>query len=270
MKKLSILLILIISVLAFPLVVNADTGPKPSIDIKIENLKTKNYIIDLFVYDEDGTGYTSPLDYNGGKLTDEQVKRLYDLNLDGWISESTRWSKYILFSDCSANEKYEHTFSYFGTPERYKIVIIDLDTDEMKVSDEIVRKVFNSEITIDYKTMEAVENNNSNFSMKTIVVFVLVLLLTLIIELLIGLAFKTGHYITIAIANLITNVCFQSLLLLSSNYLLAFIIGEIVVVVAELIVYLIRFKDISKVKTIIYTLVANLATILISLLLYRL
>lgn len=37
----------------------ADSGPKPSITIKIKNLKTTNYIIDLFTYTESDDFSTS-------------------------------------------------------------------------------------------------------------------------------------------------------------------------------------------------------------------
>ncbi len=267
MKKIMLLLILIISIIAIPVNVFADSGPKPSIDVKIKNLKTKNYIIDLFVYDKEmAKKDEGPAVFGNPGLTDDEIQELYKLNYDGWISASTRAGR-ILFSDCKGNAEYHNQFGYFGTPEVYKIVIINKDTGEIKISKKIVRKEFNSEVTVDYNNMKVVETNIN--IVKTLIVAAIALFLTILIELGIALLFKTKNYTTIAITNLISNVSLQALLIIfTSNYLLVFIIGEILVIGAELLVYLLRFKNISKAKTTIYTLVANIATILVTFLLY--
>lgn len=267
MKKIVLFIILLVSIVAIPTNVFADTGPKPSIEVNIKNLKTKNYLVDLFVYDKDGENYKSEEDYNGGGLTKEQIKKLHELNFDNWISSSTRWSRYIMFANCKGNKDFKNDFGYFGTPTRYKIVIINEDTDEIKISDEIIRKDFNSVVTIDYNDMKVANNNDL---LKTFIIAAIVLILTIIIELVIALLFKTNNYITIAITNLISNLLLQILLIIFiNNYLLVFIIGEILVIIAELIVYLLRFKKVSKAKIISYTLLANIVTLLITFLLYK-
>ena len=267
MKRIMLFIMLIISIIVIPTNVLADTGPKPSIDVKIKNLKTKNYIIDLFVYDEEAAKKDEGLQTWGNiGLTEEEEQELYKLNYDGWISVSTRAGK-IIFSDCKGNEKHENSWGYFGTPEVYKIVIINKDTGEIKISKKIVRKEFNSEVTVDYNNMKVVETNIN--IVKTLIVAAIALILTILIELGIALLFKTKNYTTIAITNLISNVSLQALLIIfTSNYTLVFIIGEVLVIGAELLVYLLRFKDTSKAKTTIYTLVANIATILVTFLLY--
>ena len=268
MKNKIMLFIIILVSIIIPINVFADTGPKPSIEVNIKNLNTTNYLLDLFVYDKDGENYKSEADYNGGGLTQEQINKLHELNFDGWISSGTRWSKYIMFADCKGNEEYKNNFGYFGTPTRYKIVIINEDTGEVKISKEIVRKDFNSVVTVDYDDMKVAETNIN--ILKTFIIAVIVLILTIVIELVIALFFKTNNYITIAITNLISNVLLQSLLIVFTNsYLKLFIIGEILVIGAELLVYLLKIKKLSKAKTIIYTLVANLATILVTFLLYK-
>ena len=256
-------IILIVCLLILPLKVRADIGPKPSIDVKVDNLKTSNYLIDLFVYDKDGKDYSSEKSYNGEGLTEEQITKLYELNYEGWISESTRWSSYLLFADCAGNKDHTHHFSYFGTPTKYKVVIINNDTGEIKISDEIVRKDFNSSITIDYKTMDTISKKSNN----SILMSLIALILTIIVEVLIAHLFKTGYYKIITITNIITNLCLQIFLLLMANkLLLAFIIGEVIVIVCELLIYLYRFKDLSKFKIALYTMCANVTTIIISIL----
>lgn len=267
MKKILIFILLLVSIIAIPTNVLADTGPKPSIEVNIKNLKTSNYIIDLFVYDKEAAKKnTGPSSFGDTGLTDAEEQQLYELNYDGWISASTR-AGLIIFSNCAGNSDHENGFGYFGTPNRYKVVIINNDTGDIKITDEIVRKELNSVITVDYETMKVTGNINIT---KTIIIVLLALVLTIGLETLIALLFKTKNYGTVLITNIITNVLLQTVLLFfANNYLVTFIVGEVLVISAELIVYLLRFKNISKLKTVIYTLVANLSTIIISLILYR-
>ena len=282
-KKILIFILVVFVVL--PITVFADTGTPPSIEIKIINLQTKNYLIDLLVYDEDGSNYYSKLNYNGNDeqydsetgnnslktITVQQLEKLYKINEDGWISESTRWNKYLLFADCSGNNNFNHKFSYFGTPTRYKIVIINNNTKEVKISEEILRTELNSMVTVDYSAME-VTNNNSNNSLttspNTIINILSALIITVVVEVIIAYIFKIGNYKVIVLTNLITNLCFQALLiLLSSNYLLAFIFGEIIVIASELIIYLLKMKNLNKQKILLYALVANMITMVCTFLL---
>lgn len=273
-------MLLLIGFIIFPMIVLADDGPKPSIDVHIKNLNTSNYLIDLFVYDETGKKYESKANYNGDGLTDEQINKLHSLNFDGWISESTRWGSYLLFADCAGNNKYNHTFSYFGTPKRYKIVIINNDTNDIKISNEIIRDSFNSNISIDYNTMnttntiikdntENIVSNENNY-LKTIAIALVCLIITVCVELLIAVIFKIGNYKIVIITNIVTNLGLQlALIVLLKNYLLTFIVGEVLVIIIELLVYLLKFKNISKLKTIVYALSSNIVTVIISLLTYK-
>ncbi|MBQ9833990.1 MAG: hypothetical protein IJO33_02225 [Bacilli bacterium] len=263
-KKL--IVFILISIFVFPMVVFADEGPKPSIDIKIKNLNTTNYLVDLFVYDEDGTAYASEMNYNGEGLSKKQINKLYELNFDGWISEATRWNHYLLFAQCAGNSKYENSFSYFGTPKKYKIVIINNDTGDIKISNEIIRNDFNSYVIIDYDTMNVV-NENNNY-LKTIMNLIIALILTVGFELLIAYILKIKNYKIITVTNVITNLVLQILLVIfTNNYLLSFIVGELIIILTELIVYLCNLKNITKFKIILYTLTANAITIVITFLL---
>ena len=264
-QKIKIFIILLFSFIVFPTVALADEGPKPSIDINIKNLETTNYLIDLFIYDEDGKGYESEKQYGGIGLTEEQISQLYKLNFDGWFSKSTR--SHLLFSDCAGNANHRHHFSYFGTPMRYKIVIINNDTNEIKISNEIIRDTLNSKVTIDYNTMNVKSNN---YYLKTIIIAIMCLVITVFTELLIAYVFKVKNYKIISITNILTNLGLQvSLIQLFKNYLVTFTIGEILVILIETSIYLIKFKNVSKLKTITYGFVANIATILISFLLHK-
>lgn len=267
-NKIFFLVLLIILSVILPIRVFADEGAKPSITVKIKNLNTTNYIVDLFVYDEKDA-YNSEMNYNGDGLTKEDIKKLYDLNYDGWISESTRWSKYLLFADCAGNSKYENNFGYFGTPNKYKIVIINNDTEDIKISNEITRKDFNSTVTIDYNTMEVdyskTEITKNKDTAKTIYNIIIAIIVTVIIELLVAFILKVKNYGLIIATNIITNLGLQLLLIiLTNNFICALILGEIIVFICELLVYLTGFKNTTKNKIILYTLLANAITLVLT------
>lgn len=194
-------------------------------------------------------------------ITDKQIETLYKINYDGWISESTRYA-YMLFADCKGNSKHEHYFSYLGTPDRYKILIINNDTGERKLSDEIIRSDFTSNITLDYQTMNTISKGLTDIE-KIIVAFII----TIIVEAIIALIMKLKNNINlIVITNIITNLILQILLNIipMGSYIIKFIIMEIVVIVVEYLIYKKYIKEQSNKKILSYTLTANLVTTLLT------
>ena len=274
-NKIIIIFILTLGIIGSGIInVNADMGEKPSITIKLKNMPTDDYLIDLLVYDENGKNYDSPLNYNGNgeqysdsnndlkTITVKQLETLHKINYDNWISESTRWNAYLLFADCSGNSKNEHYFSYFGTPDRYKILIINNDTGEIKVSDEIKRKDLTSNITIDYKNMNVMSKGSIN-----IVKIIVALMITIVVEVIIALIMRLKNNIKlIVMTNLITNLVLQALLILMpiGSYMIRFIILEIVVIISEYLIYRKYIKEQSTSKIISYALVANVVTTLLT------
>ena len=282
LKKCRILITLIIIVfmlLGFHSIVYADMGAKPSITIKLENIKTDNYLIDLLVYDETGEKYTSPLNYNGKEgeqysteynslqtITIKQLETLHNINYDGWISESTRWGSYLLFADCSGNSEHEHNFSYFGTPDTYKVIIINNITGETKLTDVIHREDFSSNVTIDVNTMTVVSKVNNNILFSNIKSIAIALILTIAVEIIIGLIMQIKNIKIIFIVNLITNIILQlSLMVMPIPYMTTFLIMEILIFIVEYLIYSKFLNDISKNKIIKYTLIANIITALLTL-----
>ena len=241
--------------------VNADMGAKPSITINLENMYTDDYLIDLLVYDETGENYNSEMNYNGNGLSKEEIKTLYDINYDGWISEGTRWNEYLLFADCNGNSDHKHFFNYFGTPETYKVIII-FNNGDIRITDVIHRTEMNSEITIDINDMKIIQSENVLFKLKFIMI---PLLLTIFIEIIIALIMKLKNIKLILLTNTLTNILLQLFLLYTPlSYLLTFAIMEILIIITEYLIYKKYIKDTSKSKIILYTLLANLVTIILT------
>ena len=255
-------------------VVNADMGPKPSITIRLLNMKTSNYLIDILVYDESGKNYDVPINYNGSEgqynpttgyndlstITIEQLEILHSINYDGWISESTRWNPYLLMAECRGNVRHTHYFRYFGIPDTYKVVIINNYTGEIKITDVIHRDEFNSNVVIDVNSMDVVSKADTNNS---ILYFSIVLLSTIFIELIVALVMKVKNIKTIVLVNLVTNIVLQLVLYISVAYLPTLVVMEIIIFNVEYFIYSKLFVNVSKDKIKKYIILAILINALL-------
>ena len=76
---------------------------------------------------------------------------------------------------------------------------------------------------------------------------------------------KLKNIKVLLITNAITNILLQLLLIYTPlSYILTFAILEILIFLTEYLIYKRYFKDISKQKIISYTLLANLATVILT------
>jgi len=247
----------------FPIVVLADMGSKPSITVELKNMATDNYLIDLLVYDENGENYFSEMNCNdSGEPTEEQIKTLYKINYDGWISESTRWRSYLLMSDIVGNRSYEHEFGYFGTPEIYRIVVV-YNSGKMLVSDVIKRDELNSHVILDVNTMLVIEKGSV---FKTEVFKCTII--TVLLESIIAYIFKIIKELklrNIILVNIITQVFLHvTLPLINTLYFIKFIVLEIIIVFLEYFLYKkLGCKNEGKVLG-AYVMIANLVTSLMT------
>lgn len=195
-----------------------------------------------------------------GGITAKQAETLYNMDYDGWISSCMRNS--LLWGECAGNIEHEHFFNYFGTPDTYKVVIINNDTGETKITDVINRTDFQSNITIDIDTMKVVIKPSSSMIIKN---FAIALILTIVVEIIIALIMKIKNIKTIFITNLITNIILQlALIYIPLPYMITFIIMEILVILSEYLTYKKYFSDIAKNKIISYTLIANVISALLT------
>lgn len=193
-------------------------------------------------------------------ITSKQAETIYNMDYDGWISSCMRNS--LLWGKCAGNIEHEHFFNYFGTPDTYKVVIINNDTGETKITDVINRTDFQSNITIDIDTMRVVTRASSSKIIKTVAI---ALILTFAVEIIIALIMKIKNIKIIFITNLITNIVLQlALIFIPLSYMITFRIMEILVVIAEYLIYRKFFKDISKNKIITYTVIANIFSALLT------
>lgn len=193
-------------------------------------------------------------------ITVNQAKALYNMNFDGWTSSCMR--DRLLWGECAGNFEHKHFFTYFGTPETYKVVIMNNSTGETRITDVIHRTDFDSEITIDVNTMKTVNSINFLNILKTIAIS---LVLTLVVEIVIALIMKINNLKIIVITNIITNIILQLILMIIPlPYMFKFISMEILVIISEYLIYKKYFNDVPDKKLIIYVFVANLISALLT------
>jgi hypothetical protein len=163
-----------------------------------------------------------------------------------------------------------HTFSYFGTPERFKIIIV---TPENRVvtSGELVRNTFQMTLTYDYQTGAV---SQRSIVVAYLVQFLSTLIPTLVIEGLLLLVFGFSLRLSwrpFLLVNLVTQVLLTASLGtaaitqgLFAAYLLAVPV-EAVIIIVEAIAYTRLLKQHGKGRRIAYAIVANTVSLVASL-----
>lgn len=250
MKK---ILLLALFILLIPTTVCADTGPKPSITVKLKNMKGTNYKIDLL------SDCSTKKDEIVDMYSSYKNEPIYKYHEGNWYATTLR--NFLLHGEVEGNKSHTHTFTYFGVPDKFKVIIQTSD-GKIKVSDIINKKEFNYNLTIDVDTMKVASIGGS-----TIFSFIKILLITVLVELFIALLFKIRSYNVVVITNLITNSLMQLAIiryLPIFGSLIIIIILEIIVFFIEYLTYLKFIKEIPNKNKFIYTLIANLTTALIT------
>ena len=247
-KKLFIsLLLLLLPVTAF-----ADTGPKPSITVKLKNMNSTNYKIDLLSDFSDKKDYIDDIVDQYSKYKNEPIYKFHE---GDWYATALR--NFLLHGSIEGNANKSHTFTYFGVPNEFK-VIIQMPDGSIKVSELLQKKAFDYNVVLDINDMKLVsENKDIN-----IFNYIKILLITVIMELLIALLFKTKKYYIIIFTNIITNTLLQFVMYKNSSMLL-FIAFEFIIFISEYFIYL-RYIEFDKNKLLTYTLLANIITMLIT------
>lgn len=177
----------------------------PFLTLKIENIDTTNYIVDLLV-DNSKNEYK--------KASDEDIKEENDIfqniqkEYDVWVlanyygdyvndyadekdpffnANPKKAFKGVYFGQYVGNNNFYHEF--YGNDDgvgpletaTYKIILINKDTGEIKISKEI-KKNKNNNLTIDAKTMKIYSNKSKTQVAKIVgsVLFIILLLIAII------------------------------------------------------------------------------------------
>lgn len=242
----------------------ADMGPKPQITIIVTNAPDETYYLDLLVQ-----GNTNSKNIHDRQLyVQDKLKLLEEYKADGWHAALAGGTGMPLFGKLTGEAQGSdqvHTFSYFGTPDQFKIIIVTPD-NELKISRKLMRQTFHMTLTYDYATGAI---NQRPLVLAYLLQFISTLLPTLIIEGLILLLFGFSLRLNLKpflLVNLATQIMLTASLgtvAIMSGMFTAYLLLvplEIVIIIIEAIGYAYWLKQHGKGRRIAYAIVANLVS----------
>ena len=259
--------------------ISADMGPKPSIDININNPYNYNLEIDLLFYSENA-------DFDIDKpITDRKINDiLKEKNFDNYISA---YLYYNIPFELTKKSNYNYHIGYLF-PKEFKLAIYDLDNNILYISNLIERKRFEAKMDVDINYISNDTNelfiNYDNAYIKevnnyfiSILKFLSRIIITIIVELFILFLFKFKDkfsFKVVLLNNLFTQIILNIILYINyynyglMSYYIFLIIGEIIVLIFESLINSYFIKEKKKYYTIIYTSIANIVTFLLTFLIY--
>ena len=250
----------------------ADTGPKRSITISIVNPPDEPYYIALL-----NEGKDSYTDIRGEYVNDADedawIRNLiYSYNEDGYVMFwYAAGVDSVMSSEKDIKDKGVIKYGYM-VPSVFKVIVVT-KSGEVTVSEEIKAKAFYSEFIYDYSENTIKEiHAEAKFLRKLLLNSTLFFIVTLVTEGLILLCFglfRKKNLLRFLIVNLITQFMLFAFNLASGlieplwqNYLLFWVIAEVVITIVETLLYCKKLvkKDgsVSVGRNIAYAITANL------------
>lgn len=270
-KGIIVLIVLIVNLLiVYPYIVYADSGPKPTITIYVQNYDNKNYFLDL-LGQEGNYGYFDATGPNQ-KYKSMNDTPIYKYNENGWKAIHMRTE--LLNGDLvgtyeAKSDEIVHKFSYIGVPKMFKI-IIQKEDGSLQVSKSINANYFNTAVIYDMSKNTFTIRNAGLLPNN----FIIRCLFTIVMELLLAfLVFGINNWKVISLTNVVTQLILNLALRVffrwsSFNFGIMYIIIEVLIVIFEFYIYFKLIKNISKRKLLIFSFTANSITFLLGLLLF--
>ena len=277
-RKLSQLIIVFLCmVMLFPIGVNADTGPKPSVRIKFENMGDE-LCYGTLLAKEESTGPASAWD---GK---EENINLSFVDRDIWeafVNYEDSDGYYFLQWAWLVSDTKELSWTYYP-PNEFKVLLYYPETNTFMVSDVCKRYAFDTYYTVDMDGIEIGsikydDNLSSNQRLEAFKSYEFKnevkalgcrMLITVVVEVLIGLLFKfrNKELLYILFINVITQIILNVLLNIYTGfgYYFVYLSLELLVFVIEAIFYCLMFKK-KKWHCVLYSVVANVSSFVIGL-----
>jgi hypothetical protein len=265
--------VLVLICFLVPAAALADMGPKPKIEITVLNPPSEEYYLDLLIQ---GDGNYDNL---GGEAYDpEKLALLASYSEDGWHPALTNGTDAPLWGSLKGTQKdgsMVHTFSYFGVPDDFKIIIVTPD-NLLIVSESIHRDAFQFKLKYDYEKGQIVRQSPAlSYLIQFFTTYIPTLVIEGLILLLFGFSIKQ-NYIALLTVNFITQVILTVLLgsvMLQDGILAAYIVyipAELVIIIAESIAYAKVLKQHKTGRRICYAVTANIVSFIAGILLIAL
>jgi len=279
-----LILLFMVSLLIVPLIAYGDVGPKPSLEINVIGIDTDEYWLDLLIKDVSGNSWL--------EISDEE--RLEVAKLEAYEDKDGFKPALLLGTGAPMwgglrGEKLEdgsfrHYFGYIGVPDEFKIAILKKD-GTLIVSDVVQRTQFQSYMDYDLSNIEVSTSDQVGVGIVreqipwgfSVFGFVVRLLLTLVLEigiaLLFGFTFKNSLKVLL-ITNLVTQVILNVLTFGAYTaggfffVAIVFSMAEVLIIIAELVVYMKLLTEKKKWIRAVYAIVANIVTFLAGFMLF--
>lgn len=261
----------------FPVGVSGDTGPKPSIRIQFKNMGDE-LCYGTLLSKEESTGPARAWDGEEENINLDFVDR--DI-WEAFVNYEDSDGYYFLQWAWKVNDTKELAWTYYP-PNEFKVLLYYPETNIFMVSDVCKRYAFDTYYTVDMDGIEIGsikydENLSGNqrlimhksYEFKNEVkALVYRILITVVVEVLIGLLFKfrNKELLYILFINVITQIILNVLLNVYTGfgYYFVYLSLESLVFVIEAIFYCLMFKK-KKGYCVLYALVANIASFVIGL-----
>lgn len=281
MKKLIIILIFFLTIITLNVqTVSADIGPKATAEIHIKGIEG-DYYFELLVFYR-GEVYDEPLDYWDDTIRYDYYKDTYPERLMFYQDEDG-FAACTFYNGppCVTRQLDDDVYKmiYFFAPREFKVAVVTED-DVLIVSEKITRTLYEAKFVFD---LTGVDLSTDQFGVGEITEelpvaeattnFLLRIVLTVGVELLI-LAFfmyrKRSSYLLVGVVNVISQTALSLGIMLAyylSSFfgaLAIFVIGELLVFTFEIVVYSLKLKEKSVKTAVIYGLVANTVTLLLT------
>lgn len=262
-KAFALATMVVFALVAAAVCVSADTGPKPSITIKTNGTVGEKYYLDLLI--ECDNGYPNLKDAEIAELDAEMFKTLSEYTDDGWYPAIAHGTPAPLFGTVVPEDDGTSRFSYFGTPNRFKVIIVT-ESGTVKVSDVVEKTVYQQVFSLDFADMTV--KTSQSAAKSYLIQFASTFFPTLIIEFLLLFAFGLSpkkYWWAIIAVNLVTQLFLTSVLacnpvILYGGFIFFFVMLELVVMLIEAAAYLVIMKKERLWKRIVYAVTANVAS----------
>lgn len=249
MKRMLRLLLVLLTIYLLTSTAFADFGPKSQLIVRVENAPEELYYLDLLDAGEamDLNDYMSEEDLE--ELDTDLYAALLAAIPAGWhgcVSQGVTGAPIFgdLYSDGMDDDGNPlHTFGYHGVPDTYRILIVT-ESGESWVSEPYTRTVLQSSVTVDWATKDIVIPSTAvGYMLQFLATFAPTILLEGLVLLAFGLA-KRRNWKYFLLLNFVTQgalAVYCSLTFLQEGFnvmfLLLFIPAEIVITLAETLLY---------------------------------
>ncbi len=272
-KTFGMLLVLCLLLTAFMNVSKADSGPKPSIMVKVKNAPDDYYIA------LSGEGFRDMLEYQKNRLKEENPGEKEHQAIDTIFGLEIHITP-IGVSCYRGSGSESITFGYM-VPTDFHVIIVTLD-GEIYQSNDVTRKRYNAVFEYDVSTGEIHEllgEGGKIYALGAVSCYILTLIFEGIMLITFGFASKKKNWMHFFIANTVTQIILNLYLVFNvSDYdttfiaFLHFLLIEIIIFIIEAVYYLItlRKKDgaRARVKAVVYAAVANLTSLIMGGIIY--